>query len=68
MLVVSGLEVVVAEEELLPLLELDDEVELPVAELEEAELVLDLGPTSDLMVKSGVKLTSVVLSSLIWKA
>lgn len=59
---------VVAEEELLPLLELDDEVELPVAELEEAELVLDLGPTSDLMVKSGVKLTSVVLSSLIWKA
>jgi len=59
--------VVVAEEELLPLLELDDE-ELEVAELEEAELVLDLGPTSDLMVKSGVKLTSVVLSSLIWKA
>lgn len=58
---------VVAEEELLPLLELDDE-ELEVAELEEAELVLDLGPTSDLMVKSGVKLTSVVLSSLIWKA
>ena len=68
MLVVSDLEVVVAEEELLPLLELDDEVELPVAELEEAELVLDLGPTSDLTVKSGVKLTSVVLSSLIWKA
>lgn len=62
----------VAEEELLPLLELDDEEleaeELEVAELEEAELVLDLGPTSDLMVKSGVKLTSVVLSSLIWKA
>lgn len=57
---------VVAEEELLPLLELDEELE--VAELEEAELVLDLGPTSDLMVKSGVKLTSVVLSSLIWKA
>lgn len=64
MLVVSGLEVVVAEEELLPL----DEEELEVAELEEAELVLDLGPTSDLILKSGVKLRSVVLSSLIWKA
>lgn len=65
----SGLEVVVAEEEL-PLLELDEEEleALEVAELEEAELVLDLGPTSDLMVKRGVKLTSVVLSSLIWKA
>lgn len=55
---------VVAEEELLPL----DEEELEVAELEEAELVLDLGPTSDLILKSGVKLRSVVLSSLIWKA
>jgi len=68
LLVVSAFEVVVAEEELLLLLELDEE-ELEVAELEAAELVLlDLGPTSDLMVKSGVKLTSVVLSSLIWKA
>jgi len=57
--------VVVAEEELLPL---DDE-ELEAVALEEAELVLlDLGPTSDLMLKRGVKLTSVVLSSLIWKA
>jgi len=67
--VVSALEVVVAEEEpLLLLLELDEE-ELEVAELEAAELVLlDLGPASDLMVKRGVKLTSVVLSSLIWKA
>lgn len=56
---------VVAEEELLPL---DDE-ELEAVALEEAELVLlDLGPTSDLMLKRGVKLTSVVLSSLIWKA
>jgi len=64
LLVVSGLEVVVAEEELLPL----DEEELEVTELEEAELVLDLGPTSDLILKSGVKLRSVVLSSLIWKA
>lgn len=60
----SGLEVVVAEEDLL--LDLDEAELESVAELEVAEpVLLDLGPTSDLMDKRGVKLRSPVTSSLI---